>query len=45
VQVLGFLRHRQYQFYEAAKSIQAIVNADPKRQNRLLLGMSGDQLS
>ena len=28
-QVFGFLSHRQYQFYDAAKSIQAIVNADP----------------
>ena len=44
VQVLGFLRHRQYQFYDAAKSIQAIVDGDPKT-HRLLLGASGDQLS
>jgi 4-amino-4-deoxy-L-arabinose transferase-like glycosyltransferase len=44
VQVLGFLRHRQYQFYDAAKSIQAIVEADPAA-HRLLLGTSGDQLS
>jgi hypothetical protein len=43
-QVLGFLRHRQYQFYSAAKSIQAIVDADPAT-HRLLLGSSGDQLS
>jgi 4-amino-4-deoxy-L-arabinose transferase-like glycosyltransferase len=27
--VLGFLSHRQYQFYNAAESIKAIVNADP----------------
>jgi 4-amino-4-deoxy-L-arabinose transferase-like glycosyltransferase len=44
VQVLGFLRHRQYQFDDAAKSIQAIVEADPAA-HRLLLGTSGDQLS
>ena len=44
VQVLGFLHHRQYQFYDAAKSIQAIVDGDPKT-HRLLLGASGDQLS
>ena len=43
-QVLGFLSHRQYQFYNAAQSIRAIVNADP-RAHRLLLGSSGDQLS
>ena len=43
-QVLGFLTHRQYQFYNAAKSIQAIVDADPNA-HRLLLGSSGDQLS
>jgi hypothetical protein len=44
VQVAGFLHHRQYQFYDAAKSIQAIVNGDPNT-HRLLLGSSGDQLS
>jgi 4-amino-4-deoxy-L-arabinose transferase-like glycosyltransferase len=44
VQVLGFLSHRQYQFHDAAKSIQAIVDADPAA-HRLLLGTSGDQLS
>jgi 4-amino-4-deoxy-L-arabinose transferase-like glycosyltransferase len=43
-QVFGFLSHRQYQFYTAAKSIQAIVDADPAA-HRLLLGSSGDQLS
>jgi 4-amino-4-deoxy-L-arabinose transferase-like glycosyltransferase len=43
-QVLGFLSHRQYQFYSAAESIKAIVNADPYA-HRLLLGSSGDQLS
>jgi 4-amino-4-deoxy-L-arabinose transferase-like glycosyltransferase len=43
-QVLVFLKHRQYQFYTAAESIQAIVNADPNA-HRLLLGSSGDQLS
>jgi 4-amino-4-deoxy-L-arabinose transferase-like glycosyltransferase len=42
--VLGFLNHRQYQFYDAAESIKAIVNADPNA-HRLLLGSSGDQLS
>jgi hypothetical protein len=43
-QIFNFLAHRQYQFYEAAKSIQATVNADP-RANRLLLGTSADQIS
>jgi 4-amino-4-deoxy-L-arabinose transferase-like glycosyltransferase len=42
--VLGFLSHRQYQFYNAAQSIRAIVNADPDA-HRLLLGSSGDQLA
>ncbi len=42
--VLGFLTHRQYQFYNAAQSIRTIVNADP-HAHRLLLGSSGDQLS
>jgi 4-amino-4-deoxy-L-arabinose transferase-like glycosyltransferase len=44
VQVFGFLAHRQYQFYGAAKSIQAIVDANPS-SHRLLLGSSGDQLA
>jgi hypothetical protein len=44
VGVLGFLTHRQYQFYAAAKSIQAIVDANPAA-HRLLLGTSGDQLA
>ncbi len=44
VQVVGFLAHRQYQFYGAAKSIQAIVDAEPG-VHRLLLGTSGDQLA
>ncbi len=44
VQVFGFLAHRQYQFYGAAKSIQAIVDANPTA-HRLLLGSSGDQLA
>lgn len=43
-QVLGFLSHRQYQFYRAAASIKAIVEADPNAHH-LLLGSSGDQLS
>ena len=43
-QIFNFLAHRQYQFYEAAKSIQATVNAD-RGANRLLLGTSADQLS
>ena len=43
-QVLSFLDHRQYQFYSAAKSIQAIVNEE-RNAHRLLLGASGDQLS
>jgi 4-amino-4-deoxy-L-arabinose transferase-like glycosyltransferase len=44
LQVIGFLAHRQYQFYSAAKSIQAIVDANPS-SHRLLLGSSGDQLA
>ena len=44
VQVFGFLAHRQYQFYGAAKSIRAIVDANPSA-HRLLLGSSGDQLA
>jgi 4-amino-4-deoxy-L-arabinose transferase-like glycosyltransferase len=43
-QIVGFVKHRQYQFYQAAESIRAIVDADPKA-HRLLLGASGDQLS
>ena len=43
-QIFNFLAHRQYQFYDAAKSIQATVNAD-RGANRLLLGTSADQLS
>jgi 4-amino-4-deoxy-L-arabinose transferase-like glycosyltransferase len=43
-QVFRFLSHRQYQFHEAAKSIQATVNAD-RGAHRLLLGTSADQLS
>jgi len=42
--IFNILVHRQYQFYEAAKSIRATVNADPGA-NRLLLGTSADQLS
>jgi 4-amino-4-deoxy-L-arabinose transferase-like glycosyltransferase len=42
--IVSFLDHRQYQFYGAAKSIQAIVNKE-KNAHRLLLGASGDQLS
>ena len=44
VQVLSFLSHPQYQFYDAAQSIRAIVDAAPAT-HRLLLGTSGDQLS
>jgi len=44
VQVLSFLSHPQYQFYDAAQSIRAVVDADPAA-HRLLLGSSGDQLS
>jgi 4-amino-4-deoxy-L-arabinose transferase-like glycosyltransferase len=43
-QIFGFLIHRQYQFYSAAESIKAIVDANPK-VHRLVLGSSGDQLS
>jgi 4-amino-4-deoxy-L-arabinose transferase-like glycosyltransferase len=43
-QVCGFLVHRQYQFYAAAKSIRAFVDANPAA-HRLLLGTSGDQLA
>jgi hypothetical protein len=42
--ILSFLDHRQYQFYNAAKSIEAIVNGD-WNAHRLLLGTSGNQLS
>jgi Dolichyl-phosphate-mannose-protein mannosyltransferase len=42
--VFGFLRHRQYQFTDAAESIRAIVNGEPNT-HRLLLGSSADQLS
>jgi hypothetical protein len=42
--VVGFIHHRQYQFYSAAESIKAIVNAD-RHAHRLLLGTSADQLS
>ena len=44
IQVVGFLAHRQYQFYSAAKSIREIVDANPSA-HRLLLGSSGDQLA
>jgi 4-amino-4-deoxy-L-arabinose transferase-like glycosyltransferase len=44
VQIFGFLAHRQYQFFGAAKSILAIVDANPSA-HRLLLGTSGDQLA
>lgn len=44
LQILSFLRRRQYQYYSAAKSIQAIVNANPG-VHRLLLGTSAGQLS
>jgi 4-amino-4-deoxy-L-arabinose transferase-like glycosyltransferase len=44
IQVLGFMAHRQYQFYAAAKSIQAIVDSNPT-SHRLLLGSSGDELA
>jgi 4-amino-4-deoxy-L-arabinose transferase-like glycosyltransferase len=44
LQVIGFLAHRQYEFYGAAKSIQAIVDAEPSA-HRLLLGTTGDQLA
>jgi hypothetical protein len=42
--ILSFLDHRQYQFYNAAKSIEAMVKED-RNAHRLLLGTSGDQLS
>jgi hypothetical protein len=44
VQIAGFLSHRRYDFYNAARSIRQIVDSDP-RAHRLLLGSSGDQLS
>jgi 4-amino-4-deoxy-L-arabinose transferase-like glycosyltransferase len=44
IQIFGFLAHRQYQFYAAARSIQAILDANPS-SHRLLLGSSGDQLA
>jgi 4-amino-4-deoxy-L-arabinose transferase-like glycosyltransferase len=43
-QIAGFLTHRQYQFYSAARSIQSMVNTHPD-VHRLLLGTSADQLS
>jgi 4-amino-4-deoxy-L-arabinose transferase-like glycosyltransferase len=43
-QIFGFLIHRQYQYFDAAKSIQAIVDKDATAP-RLLLGSSGPQLS
>jgi 4-amino-4-deoxy-L-arabinose transferase-like glycosyltransferase len=44
IQIFGFLAHRQYQFYSAAKSIRAILDTNPGA-HRLLLGTSGDQLA
>jgi 4-amino-4-deoxy-L-arabinose transferase-like glycosyltransferase len=44
VQTAGFIRHRQYQFFDAAASIREIVDRTPNAP-RLLLGSSGDQLS
>jgi hypothetical protein len=44
VQILRFQRHRQYQFYDATKAIQATVDAGPSTQ-RLLLGTSASQLA
>jgi hypothetical protein len=44
VQIVGFQSHRQYQFYDATKAIEAIVAADPSAR-RLLLGTSASQLS
>ena len=43
-QIFGFLIHRQYQFYDAAKSIQSVVESDPHTP-RMLLGSSGAQLT
>jgi 4-amino-4-deoxy-L-arabinose transferase-like glycosyltransferase len=43
-QTIRFLALRQYQFYDAAQSIRATVDADPAMPP-LLLGTSGDQLS
>ena len=43
-QVIGFLRHRQYQFWDAAASIKAIIRGQPGSP-QLLLGTSADQLS
>ena len=43
-QVVGFVIHRQYQFYGAAESIHAMVDGDAHAP-RLLLGSSGPQLS
>jgi 4-amino-4-deoxy-L-arabinose transferase-like glycosyltransferase len=43
-QIEGFLQQREYQFFSAARSIQAIVDANAA-QPRLILGTSADQLS
>jgi 4-amino-4-deoxy-L-arabinose transferase-like glycosyltransferase len=43
-QVIGFLRHRQYQFRDATASINAIIRGHPGSP-QLLLGTSADQLS
>ena len=41
---ITFLRHPQFQFEDAARSIEQIVNADPQA-HRLMLGTSADQLA
>jgi hypothetical protein len=42
--VVQFLSQRQYQFRDAANSIQSIVTGDPS-QKQLILGVSGNQIS
>jgi hypothetical protein len=42
--IFQFVVHRQYQFCDAAASIQKIVTSDP-RQNPLIFGVSGSQIS
>jgi len=39
-----FLTHRDYEFYNAARSIRNIIHSHPE-QKALILGVSGNQLS
>jgi Dolichyl-phosphate-mannose-protein mannosyltransferase len=44
VEILSFLHHRTFQFYDAATSIAGIVRADTNK-SPLILGVSGSQVS